>query len=62
LGFDNLDALVMIYRNSFDDAWTNCKLAKEDITKYFCVENKLLDEYEKNFRNKVTLRTSKKAL
>jgi hypothetical protein len=35
LGLDNLDALVMIYKNSFDDAWTDCKLVKEGITKYF---------------------------
>jgi len=49
----------MIYKNWPNDAQKNCKLTKEGITEFFCVEDKLLNEHEKNFRNKVILRTSK---
>jgi hypothetical protein len=31
LGLDNLDALVMIYKNWLDDAWIDFKLAKKRI-------------------------------
>jgi hypothetical protein len=47
LGLDNLDALMMIYKNWPDNAWTNCKLIEEGITKYFCAKDKLFDEHEK---------------
>ncbi len=47
LGLDNLDALVMIYKNWLNDAQTNYNLTKEGVIKFFCVEDKLLDEYEK---------------
>jgi hypothetical protein len=62
LGLDTVDALVMIYKNWINDAQINCKLIGEGVTELFCVEDKLLDEHEKNFRNKVILRTSKKTL
>jgi len=62
LGLDNLDALVMIYKNWFDDARIDCKLTEKGIAKFFYAEEKLLDEHDKNYRNKATLRTSKKTL
>jgi hypothetical protein len=61
LGFDNLDALVMIYRNSFDDAQIDCKLAKEGITKKIVQKTNYLMNMRKNFRN-ILLRMSKKTL
>jgi hypothetical protein len=47
LGFDHFDALGMIFKNKLDDARTNYKLVEEGVTKFFCAENKLLDEHEK---------------
>jgi hypothetical protein len=49
LGLDNLDALVMIYKNWLDNVETNCKVTEEGITKYFCAKDKPLDEHEKEF-------------
>jgi hypothetical protein len=47
LGVENLDKLVMIYKNWLVDAWVNCKLGIGDkLGKFFVVEEMLLEENE----------------
>jgi hypothetical protein len=62
LGFDDLDALVMIYKNKSNDAQTDCKLVEECVIKFFCEKKNYLMNMRKNFKKKANLRTSKKTL
>jgi hypothetical protein len=62
LGLDNLDALVMIYKNWPNNAWTDCKLNEEGIMNFFVQKTNYLMNMGKNFMNKATLRMSKKTL
>ncbi len=46
LGVENLDSLVMIYKNWMNDVRVRCSLANEDVTKFFVVEVDVLESHE----------------
>ncbi len=62
MGLDNLDALVMIYKNWPNNTWIDCKLNEEGIMNFFVQKTNYLMNVRKNFMNKATLRMSKKTL
>ncbi len=43
---ENLDSLVMIYKNCPNDARMGCNLANEDVTKSFATKVDLLECHE----------------
>jgi hypothetical protein len=46
LKVENLDSLVMIYKNCPNDARMGCNLANEDVTKSFATKVDLLECHE----------------
>ncbi len=46
LGFTNLDASVMIYKNWSKDAWVGCHFAKKDVGEFFTFVTNLLKTHE----------------
>ncbi len=52
LGFDNLDALVMICKNWPNDACTDCPFTfiEKNVANYLYLDDALLDDHEKELQ------------